>query len=194
MRPDIYTIQTGEEFRKWYWLKEEVVAYCKLTKLSYVGSKFEIIERIANALDNKIEPIKVTKKQAIPSKIDWSKAHLTLETIITDNYKNGPNVRRFFIEHCGAHFSFNIEFMAWMKANTGKTLQDAVDKWLEIAKKSKDKTHKSVIPEGNQYNQYLRDFFADNPDKTMKQARHFWQLKRALPLGLHKYERGDLDL
>ncbi len=52
MRPDITTIQTGEDFKKWYWLKEELVAYCKLSGLPYVGSKFEIIERIASALDN----------------------------------------------------------------------------------------------------------------------------------------------
>jgi hypothetical protein len=194
MRPDIINIQTGEEFKKWYWLKEEVVAYCKQTQLSYVGSKFQIIERIANALDNDLVPNTQLEKRGISSKMEWHKAQLTLETVITDSYKNGPNVRRFFVEYCGTHFSFNIEFMAWMKANVGKTLKDAVDEWLRIKALSEDKTHKSVIPKGNQYNQYLRDFFADNPDKTMKEARFFWQLKRALPLSFHKYERSDLDL
>jgi hypothetical protein len=193
MRPDISTLQTGEEFKKWYWLKEEVVAYCKGANIPYSGSKFQIIERIAHALDNNLA-LEKPKKTAISSTKDWHSAHLTLETVITDSYTNGPNTRRFFKEYCGAHFSFNIEFMAWMKANIGKTLRDAVEEWLKIKEKSKDKTHKSVIPAGNQYNQYLRDFFVDNPDKTMKEARHFWQLKRALPLGLHKYERGDLDL
>jgi hypothetical protein len=193
MRPEITTFQSGEEFKKWYWLKEEVVAFCKLTNLPYSGSKFQIIERISDALDNNSE-VKKTKKQAISSNMEWKTANLTLETLITDSYTNGPNTRRFFKEYCGAKFSFNIEFMAWMKANVGKTLKDAVEQWLIIAEKSKDKTQKSVIPEGNQYNQYLRDFFADNPTKKMKEARHFWQLKRALPLGLHKYERSDLDL
>jgi hypothetical protein len=193
MRPDISTLQTGEEFKKWYWLKEEVVAYCKGANITYSGSKFQIIERIALALDNNLV-LEKPEKPTIPPTKDWHSAQLTLETVITDSYTNGPNTRRFFKEYCGANFSFNIEFMAWMKANIGKTLRDAVEEWLKIKEKSKDKTHKSVIPAGNQYNQYLRDFFADNPDKTMKEARHFWQLKRALPLGLHKYERGDLDL
>jgi Domain of unknown function (DUF6434)/SAP domain-containing new25 len=194
MRPDISTFQTGEDFKKWYWLKEEVVAYCKGAGIPYSGSKFEIIDRIAEALDKGLEAPKKAKKADITSKMEWHKADLTLETVITDSYKNGQNVRIFFIEYCGQNFSFNIEFMAWMKANVGKTLKDAVEEWLRITAKSKDKTFKKVIPEGNQYNQYMRDFFADNPDKTIKEARHFWQLKRSLPLGLHKYERSDLDL
>jgi hypothetical protein len=194
MRPGITTIQTGEDFKKWYWLKEELVAYCKLSGLPYVGSKFEIIERIASSLDNHLDKLPKPKKQVALSKMEWHKADLTLETIITDSYKNGQNARRFFTKYCGKSFSFNIEFMAWMKTNVGKTLKDAVEEWLKFHEKSKDKNHKSTIPKGNQYNQYLRDFFADNPDKTIHDARRFWKLKRALPLGLHKYERSDLDL
>jgi hypothetical protein len=194
MRPDITNITTGDEFKKWYWLKEELVAYCKLASVPYVGSKFQIIDRIANVLDGRVVPKSSIKKNAMTSKMDWHTADLSLETVITDSYKNGQNVRRFFIIHCGPSFSFNIEFMAWMKANVGKTLKDAVEEWVKIAAQSADKTFKSAIPKGNQYNQYLRDFFADNPDKTMKEARHFWQLKRAMPSGLHKYERSDLTL
>jgi Domain of unknown function (DUF6434)/SAP domain-containing new25 len=194
MRPDITTIQTGEDLKKWYWLKEEVVAYCKSVSIPYSGSKFEIIDRIAEALDKGLKNEKKSKNTVIVSKMEWHKADLTLETVITDSYKNGQNVRRFFTEQCGQNFSFNIEFMAWIKANVGKTLKDAVEEWLRIAAKSKDKRFKTDIPKGNQFNQYMRDFFADNPDKTIKEARYFWQLKRALPLGLHKYERSDLDL
>ena len=66
--------------------------------------------------------------------------------------------------------------------------------WVKINAELKDKNTKSIIPEGNQYNQYMRDFFKDNPDKTIHEARHFWQLKRSLPLGKQMYERSDLDL
>jgi hypothetical protein len=57
-----------------------------------------------------------------------------------------------------------------------------------------DKSFKSVIPAHNQYNQYIRDFFADNPGKTLKDARHYWKLKRQLPVQRHRYERSDLKL
>jgi hypothetical protein len=193
MRPNIDNITSGEELKKWYWLKAELVEFCKKTGINYSGSKFEILDRIAISLDT--ETVVLGEKKVKPtSKFDWSKEALTLETLITDSYTNGPNTRRFFREYCGAKFSFSIAFMAWMKDNVGKNLGDAVEAWLKINAQSKDKNAQSTIPEGNQYNQYLRDFFADNPDKTFKEARHFWQLKRALPLGKHRYERSDLDL
>jgi hypothetical protein len=119
---------------------------------------------------------------------------LELNTIITDSYTNGPNTRQFFKEHCGERFHFSIPFMDFMKNNCGKTLQDAINEWKRLDELSKYKNFKSEIPEGNQYNKYIRDFFADNPNMTINQARHFWKLKRSLPLGRHIYERTDLEL
>jgi hypothetical protein len=194
-RPDIREIQTGDELKRWYWLKQELVDYCKLTQLSYVGAKFDILDRIAIALDKGITKTeRITKIDVPTSKFVWSKSQLTLNTVITDSYTNGPNTRKFFKEHCGDKFHFSIPFMDFMKNNCGKTLQDAVNEWKMLNEKSKDKKFKSEIPEGNQYNKYIRDFFADNPTKTIDQARHFWKLKRSLPLGRHIYEKTDLNL
>jgi hypothetical protein len=191
-RPNILNIQTGEELKKWYWLKDELVSFAKTTDTSCVGSKFEILERLANRLDGKTQQIETKSK--INSKFNWKTEKLTLETIITDSYKNGENTRGFFKEHCGQKFAFSISFMAWMKQNVGKKLQDAINEWDKIQELQKDKTYKSAIPDSNQYNKYTRDFFADNPEKTIQEARHFWKLKRQLPLGKHIYERTDLQL
>jgi hypothetical protein len=194
-RPEIKEIETGEELKKWYWLKQELVDFCKLSQISYVGAKFEIIERIANALDNRIPQQQNLRHLNKPkSKFIWSKSKLEINTIITDSYTNGPNTRKFFKEHCGDRFHFSIPFMDFMKNNCGKTLQDAINEWKRLDKLSKDKNFKSEIPEGNQYNKYIRDFFEDNPKMTIIQARHFWKLKRSLPLGRHIYERTDLEL
>jgi hypothetical protein len=195
IRPDIYKIKTSKEVKKWYWLKKELVDFCKLTNLSYVGTKFEILDRIATALDlGFVKTQKVTHSKKTISKFDWSKSILTLDTIITDSYKNGQNTRVFFKEHCGENFHFSIPFMNYMKNNCGKTLHDAINEWQRLDEQRKDKNFKSEIPEGNQYNKYIRDFFADNPNMTIKQARHFWKLKRSLPLGKHIYEKSDLNL
>lgn len=191
-RPEITTIETGTELKRWYWLKAELAAYCKAAGISYSGSKFEILDRIADVLDGKKVSRKKPKKPK--STFNWATETLTPETIITDSYKNGPNSRSFFKEYCGGKFSFNIAFMDWMKANTGKTLRDAVTEWERLEALKRSGKHKSDIPEGNQYNKYVRDFFDDNPDKTIAEARHYWKLKRALPLGRHVYERSDLEL
>jgi hypothetical protein len=194
-RPNIDTIKTGKELKRWYWLKEELVAYCQHKGLSYVGVKFDMLERIATSLDKGTAP---TKSKTTPIKarstFDWHAASLALNTLITDSYKNTQNVRRFFQQHCGQKFHFSIPFMAFMKNNCGKTLQQAIDEWQRLNKQQKDKNFKSEIPAGNQYNQYIRDFFADNPNMTIEQARHFWKLKKGLPLGRHVYERKDLKL
>jgi hypothetical protein len=190
-RPNITDIRQGDALKKWYWLKAELVSFAKAEGVSYEGSKFDILNRLAQYLDGTIA---VETPQAKPSsKFDWHSEALNLDTVITDSYKNSQNVRRFFIKHCGDKFHFSIPFMDFMKNNCGKSLQDAINEWqrLQILQKSKVK---SVIPEGNQYNQYIRDFFADNPDKTLQDARHFWSLKRQLPLSKHRYERTDLEL
>jgi Domain of unknown function (DUF6434)/SAP domain-containing new25 len=191
-RPAITKIKTGKELKRWYWLKEELVAYCKQNSITYTGSKFTILDRIANKLDGK----KVNGKKNIKPKsvFDWHAAPLTPDTIITDNYKNSQNVRRFFKKYCGENFHFSIPFMHWMKTNTGKKLSIAVLEWKRLQSVASDKAFKSVIPSHNQYIQYLRDFFADNPGKTLKDARHCWKLKKLLPAERHRYERSDLKL
>ncbi len=194
-RPDIDKIKTGDELKRWYWLKEELVDFCKQVQLSYTGAKFDILERIAIALDNGISKKEKEPKSNKPaSKFIWSKSLLSLDTVITDSYTNGPNTRKFFKQHCGDKFHFSIPFMNFMKNNCGKTLQDAVNEWQRLQQLKKDKNFKSEIPAGNQYNKYIRDFFTDNPKMTIEQARHFWKLKRSLPLGKHVYEKKDLEL
>jgi hypothetical protein len=191
-RPNFEDIKTGAALKKWYWLKEELVEFAKAIHISYSGSKFKILERLANAIDGK--KISKSKKIKPSSTFNWANATLTPKTIITDSYTNGPNTRKFFIAHCGKKFSFNIAFMAWMKSNRGKTLAHAVVEWKRIEKLKSYKDFKSFIPAGNQYNKYLRDFFADNPTLKIEQARHCWKLKRSLPLGKHIYEKSDLQL
>jgi SAP domain-containing new25 len=51
MRPNIDDISSGEELKKWYWLKAELAAFCKKTGINYSGSKFDILDRIALSLD-----------------------------------------------------------------------------------------------------------------------------------------------
>jgi hypothetical protein len=194
-RPDINDIETGKELKRWYWLKQELVDYCKSIRLSYAGAKFDIMERIAIQLDNGIsKPENKVKTTKPTSKFDWAKSELNFDTEITDSYKNGINARKFFKQHCGDKFHFSIPFMNYMKNNCGKTLQIAIDEWKKQNEQTKNKNFKSEIPAGNQYNKYLRDFFEDNPKMTIQQARHFWNLKRNLPLGRHIYEKSDLNL
>ncbi|WP_377510283.1 DUF6434 domain-containing protein [Octadecabacter sp. R77987] len=193
-RPNIATIKRGDDLRQWYWLKSELAAHAKTLGLRTSGAKFEILDRIAHLLDTGAAKPETTVRPK--SSFDWHSANLTPETRLTDSYKNTQNVRRFFQAHADPAFKFNIAFMAWIKANTGLTLADAVLEYHAIKARAADPGYQTKIKGHNQFNQYTRDFMADNPDMGMDDVRRIWAKKRARPSpdGRHVYARTDLDL
>ena len=66
------------------------------------------------------------------SKFDWHSGDIELHTVIDAHYRNTQKVRRFFHAHCGSHFKFDRDFMAWMKSSQGKTMDDAVKHWKSL--------------------------------------------------------------
>ena len=195
-RPAIADITTGAELRRWYWLKPELEEHARACGVRHTGGKFTILDRLAHFLDTGETRWPGDTRTAPKSKFDWHSADLTPQTIITDSYRNSQNVRRFFRKHADPGFKFNIAFMNWMKTNTGKTLADAVVEYHRMKAEEAQPGFQSEIAHHNQFNQYTRDFLADNPQMGMKEVRHFWALKKALPsdTGRHVYERSDLDL
>lgn len=69
------------------------------------------------------------KINSMKQSFDWHSEKLTPQTVITERYKNTQNVRRFFKQQIGEHFSFNRKFMAFIKNNVGITLSQATDEW-----------------------------------------------------------------
>ena len=193
-RPEIACIERGAELKRWYWLKSELVAELRRRGLKQAGGKFTLLDRLAHHLDTGDADVPSAAPARATSRFDWHSAPLTLETPITDSYKNTQNVRRFFTEQCGAQFKFNRLFMAWMKQNAGKTLRDAVAEYDRLAKAAAQSGHQSDIADHNQFNQYTRDFLTDNPACGMADVRAAWAWKRSQPSedGRHRYARTDL--
>ena len=194
-RPNFEDIHSGEEFNKWYWLKSEMVEICKKTGIQYHGKKFEIRDRIMYALDHEGEVLP-TKNKTRTSSFNWANALLTTDTIITDNVSFGPNFRNFMKEQVGKKFICHSQFMKWVRANEGRTLQEAVDMYFELEELRGRSSFRSEIPSHNMFNQYMRDFILDNPGSSVLEARKSWLIKRKRPAsnGFIKYERSDLML
>jgi Domain of unknown function (DUF6434)/SAP domain-containing new25 len=195
-RPDFSNIKTATEFNKWYWLKEEMVAICKVTGLPANGSKFQLRDRIMYALDNngaKMPEPKLKKAMAV---YDWAKSKLTLQTIITGNVSFGPNFRDFIKLHVGNKFVCHSDFMDWVKTNTGKTLQDAILMWQELESRKINPGFKRTIAENNMLAQYVRDFLKDNPGKKIRDVLAIWKIKKTQPMinGFVKYKKADVKL
>src|SRR5690554_6931278 len=154
-RPNLDKSISLDDFNDFYWLKEELVDFCKRVGISTSGSKIQISDRIRHYIltgkTDRIEP----KKSKCESKFDWKKEKLNLQTEITDNYKNGEHVRRFFIKEIGTHFTFNVIFMKWMKENVGKTLGDAIVEWHKINGLKKEKKIITEIAPQFEYNRYM---------------------------------------
>ena len=72
------------------------------------------------------------------TKLDWHSDALMDTTCIDETYKNTQNVRRYFKARCGDHFKFDRPFMAWMKANAGKTMGEAVVEWQRREERKTD--------------------------------------------------------
>jgi len=195
-RPKFEDITSGAEFNRWYWLKEELVDICIRSGLPSHGRKFDLRDRIMYALDHEGKVKPEPKKQKSKSTFNWAKATLTDTTVLTDNTSFGPNFRRFMKGKIGNGFSCHSDFMDWVKANTGKTLSDAVNAWHELEQRKKDPAFKRDIAANNMLAQYVRDFLEDNKGYTLTDAKKYWLLKKQLPTsdGFIRYSASDLEL
>ncbi len=192
-RPKLDINISLKDFSEYYWLKEELTNFCKETGISTKGGKIDITNRIRHYLLTGKKLHHNKKTDNVISSFDWKTSHLNHNTIITDNYKNGENVRRFFTREIGKHFKFNVIFMKWVKQNVGKTLGDAITEWHRIHVLKKDKSFISEIEPQYEYNRYMRAFLADNPGLSGKDAMKYWKIKRT-QRGTTEYDRTDLEL
>lgn len=182
-RPELNNVLDGKTFLKWYWLKEELVSFCKANNIPATGSKTELTERIACFLDTG-KVLEVTNAKRVSNKV----TDITLDSLIEPDFVCSEVHRAFFKEQIGASFSFNVAFQKWLKTNTGKTYKEAVSAYYVILE-NKKKT-KTVIDKQFEYNTYVRDFFAANKGCSLEDAIKCWNFKKCQP-GHHRYEDSD---
>lgn len=170
---------SSKDFIASYWLKEELIAFCKEQGIDSSGGKVEITARIFAFLETGVvaNTRSLHRKKSI-SKFNWNTEILSPETVLTDNYKNTENVRKFFKSNIGSNFRFTTTFMKWLGQNQGKTLNDAITEWLRLNTLSKKKGFKTDIAPQFEYNRFVRDYLSANPGKRLKDAIIHWKIKR----------------
>ena len=183
-RPELNKELDANTFRKFYYLKEELVEFCRINHLPTSGGKIELTERIACFLETgKIE--KTTTKGRRASNI----GEISEETVIESGFVCSEKHRAFFREKIGKGFSFNVIFQRWLKENAGKTYKDAIEAYYRIL--GEKKKNRTKIDRQFEYNTYIRDFFDDNKGKSLEDAIVCWKYKKSLP-GHNRYEKTDL--
>ncbi|MEM9195770.1 MAG: DUF6434 domain-containing protein [Myxococcota bacterium] len=191
-RPPIERIKSAAEFRRWYWLKSELVAFARTRGIATTGQKPELAKRVAAFIDTG-HRLAAPKKKRIRSDFDWRTSSLRKSTVITDSYRNTQNVRSFMKKHAGEKFRFSNEFMAWMRANEGKTLGDAVMFWRELDRKKREEGYREASLPQNQYAQFSRALAEARPGIKAADIRRIWKIKRSGP-GPFRYRKGDENL
>ena len=189
---------SSAEFKEYYFLKEELKEFCRNEGLKKKKKKNQLEKRIIYYLDtgkslddsNSIEkddkPIRPNFQKSDKTKASISK-EIRLDSILGENFKCSEDKRDFFEKEIGKGFKFKVKFQKWLKANPNKTYQDAINAYHEL----QNSNEKTVIDKQFQYNQYIRDFFKDNADKTLTDAIKCWNYKKSIK-GHNKYEKSDL--
>ncbi len=173
-------------FRSYYYLKEELVDFCRKTGLQTTGGKIDITERIAHFL-NTVENL--SEHFSTRALATHDTGTINESSIIEDNFACSVKHRAFFKQEIGNNFSFNVTFQKWLKANTGKTYKEAIDAYYQIL--AEKKNGKTIIDRQFEYNTYIRDFFADNSGSSLGDAIKCWKYKKGLQ-GHNRYEKADL--
>lgn len=184
-RPLLNTNSDSKTLKDYYYLKSELITFCKKYNLQVTGNKQELIERITIFLNTGEKTYKTHKKKHNITK------EITPNTLIEKNIICSEKHRAFYKKHIGNKFTFNVLFQQWLKNNTGKTYQDSIQAYyeiLEIKKKNKTKIDKQF-----EYNTYIRDFFNDNKNKTLDNAIKCWKYKKSIK-GNNYYEPDDLKI
>lgn len=184
-RPILSKQLDSTTFRSFYYLKEELVSFCRENGLPITGGKIDITNRIAHYLDTG----EIITAPSIEAKKGIKRGAIGKDDFIEPNFVCSELHRAFFKEKIGPQFTFNVAFQKWLKSNTGKTYADAIVAYYQII--AEKKHGKAKIDKQFEYNTYIRDFFADNQGKTLEDAIRCWKYKKSIQ-GHNRYEASDL--
>lgn len=183
-RPILSRSLDSRTFRDFYYLKEELVEFCRDNGIPSSGGKMEITERIACFLETgNVMPATARKKRTAAESAISEDSRIEADFVCSERH------RAFFRKVLGDSFRFNVPFQKWLKDNSGKTYREAIAAYRQTVK-AKNNSHRDI---GRQfeYNTYIRDFFADNKGKTLQEAIRCWKYKKQQQ-GHNRYERSDL--
>ncbi|WP_020063220.1 DUF6434 domain-containing protein [Bacillus sp. 123MFChir2] len=180
MRPNLTKDISIQDFKDYYWLKEELQSFCREHGMSASGSKIEITDRIETFLQT--GEIKKALRKPKSKTQSQTQANLSLDTVITENHRCSQDVRAFF-KAVIPKFHFSTYIQNYFKNNIGKTYRDVVTAWYEEEERKKDPAYRKDIAPQFEYNQFTRAFFADpnNKGKTRKEAIEAWSNIKKLP-------------
>ena len=216
-RPAFEKIKSYEEFSKYYWYREELVAICKRLGICAAGYKAELNERIEEYFGESLntgrekqtqkephtqirKPLKNPAKKTLPRKendTNRQKNHdceLSLKMgLIECDFRFNQRFRDFFSVQTGIKsFKFNADMVASARkvrerGDTSFTLGDLLD----IFYGNKCYAHYDKV--SLQWNKFVKDFCADPAtsqfSNKLKVAARLWkEVRESIREKIYKHE------
>ena len=190
-KPAFEEIKTFDEFSKYYWYREELLAICRRLGICASGYKAELTERIEEYFEGKPSQIKECRRK---KNVKKTGVELSLETgLIECNFRFSQHFRDFFSAQTGIkNFKFNADMVASARkvrerGDTAFTLGDLLD--IYYGRKSYAHYDKISL----QWNKFVKDFCAD-PATTkfsnrLKIAARLWkEVRESTREKIYKHE------
>jgi SAP domain-containing new25 len=174
-RPALNCQTNAQEFLRWYWLKEELIAFCRFARIPASGPKPELTVRIAAHLAGQ-----ALSTSPRPSRNAQMPTEFTLETTIGQGWRCSLPLGVFLRAHCGRTFRFNAAVRKFVHTQVGRSLAEAVECYrLSVAP---DSPQTEIAPQ-LEYNRHTREFYANNPGASRQQVLEAWWARRSRRAG-----------
>lgn len=174
-RPKLTPALDGQEFLRWYWLKDELIEFARELGVRASGGKELLASRIVAALDG--APFAEPAAQH-PAGGRQLTDPVTASTVIPPGQRCSQVVRGWFIQKVGDSFRFDQEMREFFAATDGtQTLQDALDHYRATRAQG-------TKPIGSQfeYNRFTRAWHEANPDGSRDELLAAWREYRSRPV------------
>ncbi len=169
-----FEITLSDDLRNYYWMKSDLMMFCKKHALPTQGAKSDLIERIEAYLSTGHRmSYKSIKKQGGRDSLRF----ITKNTPVK-NYNNDAETRSFFVEHLGEKFKFNAYLRQFTNNNNirpNMTYGDLIAGWISFENSRKNSSENHVIPPQFEYNQFIKDYFKHEKKATLNMAISAWK-------------------
>lgn len=176
-RPDLSPNLSEEEFRRWYWLKDELMAFARSLGIRATGSKELLADRVAAELGGRTFAEPEPERVAAGGTAQLREP-VSAQTVIPRGQRCSQVIRYWFTGQVGSSFHFDGAMRHFFSATDGTdTLADALAFWH----KSRS-TSSTTIDAQFEYNRFTRAWHGENPTGTKEDLLVAWRTYRETPI------------
>lgn len=160
------------EFARRYWLRSELVGFCRREGITASGSKDELTARVTAHLSGQPLPM-----PAAARRIGGMPTVLNADTVIGPGWRCTEALRRFLEAELGRRVRFDGALRRLVHEGAGLRLGDLIARWAEAPLKAE------IAPQF-EYNRFVRAFRAASPGATHAAVVAAWKAYRDTPKDL----------